>query len=79
MYIPWAYRCYGYRYLPKRYDSPPQVLIEPTQAEVLHEMYRLLVDEQRSCRQIAKHLKATHTPTPSGRKGVWLPGVVRKF
>ena len=79
VYMPWAYRCYGYRYLPKRYDSPPQVLMEPTQAEVIHEMYRLLVDEQRSCRQIAKHLNATHTPTPSGRNGVWLPGVVRNI
>jgi site-specific DNA recombinase len=79
VYMPWAYRCYGYRYLPKRYDSPPQVLIEPTQAAVIHTMYRLLVDEQRSCRQIAKHLNATHTPTPSGRTTVWLPGVVRNI
>jgi site-specific DNA recombinase len=78
-YMPWAYRCYGYRYLPKRYDSPPQVLIEPSQAEVIHQMYRLLVDEQLSCRQIAKHLNESHTPTPSGRTVVWLPGVVRNI
>jgi site-specific DNA recombinase len=77
VYMPWAYRCYGYRYLPKRYDSPPQVRIEPTQVAVIHTMYRLLVDEQRSCRQIAKHLNATRTPTPSGRNVVWVPGVVR--
>jgi site-specific DNA recombinase len=76
-YIPWAYRCYGYRDLPKRYDSPPQVLIEPTPAEGIHEMYRLLVDEQLRCRQIAKHLNATHPPPPSGRHVVWLPGVGR--
>ena len=25
-FIPWAYRCYGYRYLPKRHGSPPQVV-----------------------------------------------------
>ena len=78
-YIPWAYRCYGYRYVPKRYDSPPQVLIDPAQAEVIHQMYRLLIDEQLSCRQIAKHLNETHTPTPSGRSVVWLPGVVRNI
>jgi hypothetical protein len=42
-------------------------------------MDRLLVDEQRSCRPIAKPLNATHTPTPSGRKGVWLPGGVRNM
>jgi site-specific DNA recombinase len=79
VYMPWASRCYGYRDLPKRYDSPPQVRIEPTQAEGIHEMYRLLVDEQRSCRQIAKHLNTTHTPTPSGQTAVWLPGVVRNI
>jgi site-specific DNA recombinase len=78
-YLPWAYRCYGSRSLPKRSDSPPQVRIEPTQAEVIREMYRLLVDEQLSCRQIAKHRTATHTPTPSGRHVVWLPGVVRNM
>src|SRR5215218_29787 len=31
-YLPWAYRCYGYHYLPKRHGCPPQVMIEPTQA-----------------------------------------------
>jgi site-specific DNA recombinase len=77
--MPWAYRCYGYRSLPKRYDAPPQVLIEPTHAEVIHTMYRLLVDEQRSCRQIATPLNAPHPPTPSGRTAVWLPGVVRNI
>jgi len=76
-YMPWAYQCYGYRYLPKRYDSPPQVLVEPTEAEVIHTMYRLLVDDHLSCRQITKHLNETHTPTPSGRNVVWQPSVVR--
>src|SRR5215813_5788753 len=28
-YMPWAYRCYGYRYLPKRHGCAPQVVIEP--------------------------------------------------
>ena len=79
LYIPWAYRSYGYRYLPKRYDSPPQVWIEPTQAEVIYQMYRLLIDEQLSCRQIAKHLNERHIPTPSGQNVVWLPGVVRRI
>jgi site-specific DNA recombinase len=32
-FMPWAYRCYGYRYLPKRHGCAPQVLIEPLEAE----------------------------------------------
>jgi site-specific DNA recombinase len=27
-YIPWAYNCYGCRYLPKRHSWAPQVFIE---------------------------------------------------
>ena len=28
-FMPWAYTCYGYRYLPKRHGCAPQVMIEP--------------------------------------------------
>jgi hypothetical protein len=34
--MPQAYQCYGYRSLPKQYDSPPQVLVELAEAEVIH-------------------------------------------
>ncbi len=37
-FIPWAYRCYGYRYLPKRHGHSPQVVIEPTEAEVVRQL-----------------------------------------
>jgi site-specific DNA recombinase len=77
--IPWAYRCYGYRYLPKRPSSPPQVLIEPAEAAVVQRLYRLLVEEHLSCRQITTRLNASHTPTPSGRHQVWHPGTVRRL
>lgn len=49
-FIPWAYHCYGY--LPKRPGCPPQVVIEPAAAEVVRRIYRALVEEQRTCRQI---------------------------
>jgi site-specific DNA recombinase len=44
-FMPWAYHCYGYRYLPKRHGTPPRVLIEPTQAEVVWRIYHMLLDE----------------------------------
>jgi site-specific DNA recombinase len=76
-FIPWAYRCYGYRYLPKRHGSPPQVMIEPGEADVVRRIYRMVVEEHRSCRQITKHLNESHTPTPSGLNQVWHPATVR--
>jgi site-specific DNA recombinase len=76
-YIPWAYHCYGYRYLPKRHGCAPQVVIEPGGTEVVRRIYRLLVEEHLSCRQITKRLNASHTPTPSGRNQVWHPATVR--
>jgi Recombinase len=75
--MPWAYRCDGYRYLPKRHGCAPQVVIAPGEADVVRRSYRLLVEEHLSCRQLTKRLNASHTPTPSGRNQVWHPGSVR--
>src|SRR3954454_5609279 len=76
-FIPWAYRCYGYRYLPKRHGCAPQVVIEPEEAEVVRQLYRALVEEQASCRQLTKRLNEARTPTPSGKNQVWQPATVR--
>jgi site-specific DNA recombinase len=78
-YVPWAYHCYGYRYLPKRHDSPPPVVVEPREAEVVRSIYRLLVEEHLSCRQITKRLNEAHIPTPSGQNQVWQPATVRNI
>ncbi len=78
-FIPWAYTCYGYRYLPKRHGSTPQVMIEPTEAEVVRSIYRAAVEEQLSCRQITKRLNQSKTPTPSGKNQVWQPNTVRNI
>jgi site-specific DNA recombinase len=78
-FIPWAYHCYGYRYLPKRHGSPPHVLIEPTEAEIVQRIFRLLVEEQLSCRQITKRLNDAQIPTPSGKNTVWQPATVRNI
>jgi len=78
-FIPWAYTCYGYRYLPKRHGSAPQVMIDPEEAEVVRGIYRALVEEQLSCRQITKRLNQSKTPTPSGKNQVWQPNTVRSI
>lgn len=78
-FIPWAYSCYGYRYLPKHHGCAPQVMIEPEQAEVVRGIYRALVEEQLSCRQITKRLNQSGTPTPSGKNQVWQPSAVRNI
>jgi site-specific DNA recombinase len=75
--IPWAYRCYGYRYLPKRYGSPPPVMIEPGEADVVRRLYRMLVEEPRRGRHLTTPLNESHPPTPSGLHHVWHPATVR--
>jgi Recombinase len=55
----------------------PQVMIEPGEADVVRRIYRLLVEEHLSCRQMTTRLNASHTPTPSGHNQVWPPATVR--
>jgi site-specific DNA recombinase len=78
-FMPWAYRCYGYRYLPKRHGCAPQVVIEPSEAAVVWDVYRVLVEEQLSCRQITKRLNAANTRTPTGKNHVWQTATVRNM
>ena len=77
--MPWAYTCYGYRYLPKRCGCAPQVMIDPVEAAVVRDIYRALVEEQLSCRQITKRLNAAKTPTPTGKNAVWQHATVRNI
>jgi site-specific DNA recombinase len=78
-FIPWAFHCYGYRYLPKRHGYAPQVTINPQEAEVVRQLYRGLVEEQLSGRQLTKRLTETPTPTPSRKNQVWHPGTVHNM
>jgi site-specific DNA recombinase len=78
-FMPWAYTCYGYRYLPKRHGCAPQVMIDPVEATVVRDIYRALVEEQLSCRQITKRLNAAKTPTPTGQNAVWQHATVRNI
>jgi site-specific DNA recombinase len=78
-FIPWAYQCYGYRYVPKRPGCVPQVVIDPDEAAVVRQLYHAVVEEQLSCRQLTKRLNASHLPTPSGKNQVWQAGTVRNI
>src|SRR6266705_3179349 len=62
-FLPWAYRAYGYRYIPKQAGLPPRVEIHPEQAEVVRDMFRWLIQEQSTTRQIVKRLNALKIPT----------------
>jgi site-specific DNA recombinase len=78
-FIPWAYRCYGYRYLPKRHGHPPQVTIDPTEAEVVRQLFRGLVEEHLSCRQLTKRLNAARIPPLLGKQPIWHAASVRNI
>ena len=45
--LPWAYRAYGYRYIPQQAGLLPQVAIQPTQAAVVRDRFRWVSQEQR--------------------------------
>src|SRR5262249_59899799 len=51
-FIPWAYRCYGYCYLPKRHGYAPPVMIEPVEAAGVRDIFRTIVGDQLTCRHI---------------------------
>lgn len=78
-FMPWAYSCYGYRYLPKRHGCAPQVTINLEEAEIVRQLYRAVVEEQLSCRQLTKRLNASGLPTPSGKNQVWQAATVRNI
>src|SRR4029453_14206300 len=69
----------GYRYLPRRHASPPHVVVAPREAEVVRHIYRLLVENHLSCRQINKGLNGGHIPTPSGQDQGWQPATGRNI
>jgi site-specific DNA recombinase len=75
--LPWAYRAYGYRYLPKHAGLPPRVEIHPDQAAVVRDMFRWLIQEQLTTRQIVKRLNTLKIPTRTGQNAVWHMASVR--
>jgi site-specific DNA recombinase len=54
---------YGYRYLRKTETTPQQLLINESEAAVVQQMFRWLVDEQISSHAIQRRLTALQVPT----------------
>jgi site-specific DNA recombinase len=78
-FMPWAYRIYGYRYMPKHAGLPPRVAVHPEQAAVVQEMFQWLIHEQLTTRQIVKCLNTRKIPTRTGQNQVWHAASVRSI
>ena len=78
-FLPWAYRVYGYHYIPKQAGLLPRVEIHPEQAEVVRDMFRWLISEQLTTRQIVNRLNTLNIPTRTGENAVWHAASVRRM
>jgi site-specific DNA recombinase len=66
---------YGYRYVPKQDGCPGHLVIDEAEAAIVRLLYRWLVDEQLTVRQILKRLPAGPWRPRSG-KPYWSASVV---
>src|SRR5579859_2181955 len=66
---------YGYRYIPKREGVPGYLVIDEVEAELIRMLYRWLIDERMTIRQILKRLNFGPYYPRSG-KHPWSPSVV---
>jgi site-specific DNA recombinase len=76
-FLPWAYRAYGYRYIPTHAGLPPRVESHPEQAEVVRDLFRWLIHEPLTTRHMVKRLNAHKIPTRTGQNQVWHAASVR--
>jgi site-specific DNA recombinase len=59
---------YGYRYVPKRDGTPGHLVVDEREAELVRQVYRWLVDERLTGRQIVQRLNASGWRPRSGRR-----------
>ena len=69
---------YGYRYVPARDAVPAHLEIDEAEAEVVRTLYRWLIDERTTVRQILKRL-ADGPWRPRCGKRLWSPCVVHRI
>jgi site-specific DNA recombinase len=69
---------YGYRYVPKRDGVPGHLVLDDAEAAVVRLLYRWLIDEQMTVRQILKRLAAGPWRPRSGRR-LWSNSVVHRI
>src|SRR5262245_40563013 len=66
---------YGYRYVPKRDDCPGHLLIDETEAALVQTLFRWLIEDQLTIRQLIKRLNRSAWQPRSGRRP-WSPAVI---
>ena len=66
---------YGYRYIAKQEDVPGHLVVDDLEADFVRMLFRWLIDEQMTIRQILKRLNAGPW-TPRSGKQVWSSSVV---
>jgi site-specific DNA recombinase len=69
---------YGYRYIPARDGVPAHLEIDEAEAEVVRTVYRWLIDERTTVRQILRRL-ADGPSRPRCGKRLWSPCVVHRI
>ena len=68
--LPWTRAPYGYCLHPDRPRDPRGVVLEPSEAAVVAEIFALYLEPQVSLLQLARTLTVRHIPSPSG-KAAW--------
>jgi site-specific DNA recombinase len=69
---------YGYRYIPKRDGAPGHLVVDEAEAEIVRMLYRWLIDERMTVRQICKRLAAGPWRPRSGKR-LWSNAVVHRI
>jgi site-specific DNA recombinase len=64
--VNWSHAPYGYRIIYKIQSSPQQLVVNDTEAEVVRQMYRWLVEEELTSSGIAKRLSEQGVPRKKG-------------
>jgi len=75
-----GYVPYGYRYVPRDREQGTRatLIIDDTQAAVVHDMYRWLMEERLSCRGIAKRLTDFSILSQKGKMH-WAPSTINRM
>ena len=69
---------YGYRTVPRTAEHRSSMEIDPVEAEVVRDIFRLFAVEGLSCRAVCKHLTATGIPTPRAGSH-WHPSIMQRL
>jgi site-specific DNA recombinase len=62
---------YGYRWIRKTDNGPQKIEIDETKAEVVREIFRWYIEEQKTCKAIRDALNARSTPPLRGSPRGW--------